>query len=441
VTERRAACPERSALVCQRIGRDELDFIVGGPHIGAIRRRPGILTRPAPYAWLDLRPATPSDMIGHSLPTLEKMPYIPTMPKNRAIPAIAVSLLLMPLLARAQAPTPPAGGQAPTGFAAPGIGAAAPAAPPKEEPPTDAERTLDDAIVRFRKLNTFSADLVQAVDMLGQKFEVKGNCLKAPNNRIRLQLAVQGLGDSSATTLQVCDGTTLWNYEKVLDAQSYNKFTITQILKKLNDPVLIDEERDRVLHSLGFAGPDAMLVGLRKKVKFDQKAAETVEGKKVWVLAGKWKDRTGLTGPNNQPVPAVGPLPPYIPNNVAVWVGQEDGVPYKVEMYGDMPSMLQDGRRYGPDNRPIGAKAAAPKVDPSRITLTYTNVKINTEIPVESFAFQAPDAKNVRDMTDEYLSGLDQLIQMATMRKKAEAPGRPGEDSLIKGVMDVPKSK
>jgi outer membrane lipoprotein-sorting protein len=440
VTERRAACPERSALVCQRIGRDELDFIVGGPHIGAIWRRPGILTRPAPYAWLDLRPATPSDMIGHSLPTLEKMPYIPTMPKNRAIPAIAFSLLLMPLLAEAQVPAPPAGGQGAGGFATPGFGPAATAAPVKEEPPTEAERTLDDAIARFKKLNTFSADLVQSVDMLGQKFEVKGSCLKAPNYRIRLQLAVQGLGDSSATTLQVCDGTTLWNYEKVLDAQSYQKFTITQILKKLSDPVL-DDDRDRVLTSLGFAGPDSMLTGLRKKVKFDQKAADTLEGKKVWALAGKWKDRTGLTGPNNQPIPPVGPLPPYIPNNVAVWVGQDDGVPYRVEMYGDPPSMLQDGRRFGPDQRAMGPKAAATKVDPSRISLVYTNVKINTEIPVESFGFQAPDNKNVRDFTEEYLSGLDQLIQAATMRKKAETPGKTAEPPLLPSAMDVPKSK
>jgi outer membrane lipoprotein-sorting protein len=368
------------------------------------------------------------------------MPYIPTMPKNRAVPAITFSLLLMPLMVQAQVPAPPAGGQAPSGFAAPGIGAAAPAAPVKEEPPTEAERALDDAIARFKKLNTFSADLFQSVDMLGQKFEVKGNCLKAPNNRIRLQLAVQGLGDSSATTLQVCDGTTLWNYEKVLDTQSYNKCIITEILKKVNDPVL-DDDREKIMHSLGFAGPEAMLAGLRKKIKFDQKSAETIEGKKVWVLAGKWKDRTGLTGPNNQPVPAVGPLPPYIPNNASVWVGQDDGVPYKVEMYGDPLSMLQDGRRFGPDNRPIGAKAATPKVDPSRITLLYTNVKVNTEIPIESFGFQAPDNSNVRDLTNDYLTGLDQAITAATMRKKAETPGKGTEAPLIPGVMDVPKSK
>jgi outer membrane lipoprotein-sorting protein len=371
------------------------------------------------------------------------MPYIPTMPKNRAIPAIAVSLLLLPLAAPAQDPVPPPAGPGPGGFQAPSIGPAAPPVPAKEEPPTESERTLDDAIARVKKINSFSADMAQNVDMLNQKFDVKGNCLKAPNNRFYLKMAVQGLGDASATTLQVCDGTTLWNYQKVLDTQTYNKYTITQVLKKLNDPVLEGNIHDTVLTSLGFAGPEATLIGLRKKVKFETKAEETLDGMKVWALGGKWKDRTGLMAPNGQPVPAVGPLPPYIPSNVMVWVGKDDGFPYKLELYGDSASLLQDARRFGPDGRPIGGKSNAPKVEPSRITLAYTNVKINTEIPAESFGFQAPDAKNVVDMTDELLSNLDQAIQMETQRKKVEAANgtSKGGDSVLPIGIEAPKPK
>src|SRR5262249_25745567 len=56
--------------------------------------------------WPDLRLWTPSDMIGHSLPTLEEKPYIPTMIKNRIIPAVGISVLI-PLWVWAQDPASP----------------------------------------------------------------------------------------------------------------------------------------------------------------------------------------------------------------------------------------------------------------------------------------------------------------------------------------------
>jgi outer membrane lipoprotein-sorting protein len=366
------------------------------------------------------------------------MPSIPTMPKNRAIYAIAVGLLV-PLVALAQAP---GAGQAPG--SAPQGGFALPGGIAKEEkkaaPPTEAEKTIDEAITKLKAAKSFSAELLQSVDMLGQKFEIKGTYLKSGNNRIYLKLTVNGLGDASATTLQACDGTTLWDFRQVLDTQTYSKFKVGPIFAKLENPVLDDSWRDRVTTRLGFAGPDVLLAGLRSKVGFNQKAEETLDGKKVWVIRGEWKDRTGLTGPNQQPLPPTVPLPPYMPANVAVWLGQGDGFPYKVEMYGNLPSMLAaDTRRLGPDNKPIGAKPQASKVEPSRIILVYTDVKVNPEIKPELFGWQPPaDAKGVVDGTDAVLGELDQAIQMETARKKTEA-AKAAEPTLPEAIA-VPKA-
>ncbi len=355
------------------------------------------------------------------------MPSIPTMPKNRAIYAIAVGLLV-PLAALAQAP-----GSAPQGgFALPGAAA-------KEEkkaaPPTEAEKTIDQAIAKLKATKSLSAELLQTVDMLGQKFEIKGTYLKSGNNRVYLKLTVNGLGDASATTLQACDGTTLWDFRQVLDTQSYSKFKVGPIFAKLENPVLEESMRDKVITRLGFAGPDVLLAGLRSKVGFNQKAEETLDGKKVWVIRGEWKDRTGLTGPNQQPLPPTVPLPPYMPANVAVWLGQDNGFPYKVEMYGNMPSMLAaDTRRLGPDNKPIGAKPQTSKVEPSRIVLLYTDVKVNPPIKPEMFGWQPPaDAKGVVDATDTVLGELDQAIQYATAMKKAEA-AKAAEPTLPEAI-------
>ena len=172
--------------------------------------------------------------------------------------------------------------------------------------------------------------------------------------------------------LQVCDGKILWDYNQVLDSQQYRKIDIAAVRKKLADPVLDDAIRDRVLAQIGFTGPEALLVGLRQSVKFNQKADGELDGHKVWIVRGSWKSIQGLMQ-GQQPLPPTAPLPPYIPSNIALTIDQATGWPYKVEMVGNLPSLLQeDSRRIGLDGRPVGAKVTAPKVDPSRMTLTYS---------------------------------------------------------------------
>ena len=100
--------------------------------------------------------------------------------------ALAASLLLTAALAwtthaPAQAPQPSAA-QPPAPVApapAPGAPAGKPAEPP-QEPPTEAERLIDLAIKKIAGLKSVSADMVQNVVMLKQKFDIKGRYLKAP---------------------------------------------------------------------------------------------------------------------------------------------------------------------------------------------------------------------------------------------------------------------
>ena len=72
--------------------------------------------------------------------------------------------------------------------------------------------------------------------MLGQRFEIKGRYLKAPDDRVSLRLAVAGLAKSTGTMLQVCDGETLWDFQQVLESQNYHTLKIAPILEKLKSP-------------------------------------------------------------------------------------------------------------------------------------------------------------------------------------------------------------
>lgn len=340
------------------------------------------------------------------------------MPYPRILSILAVASLL-PMVALGQAPAP-------------------------AEVPTLAENAIIDAIIKLRLRERIAADVVQEVSMLDQTFSLEGNYFKDTGHRVRLRLDLKGLGDTGSTMLQVCDGKILWDYQKVLNNQTYRRREITPILKRLEDPNLDDQFRGMILTQIGFGGPEALLTGLQKAIKFDQFAEENDEGVAAFVLGGTWRDRSVLMGPGERSLSPTDRLPPYIPSNVRVFIDKATSWPYKVVMIGNAPLMLrEDNRAIGPDGRPIGVKKAAPKVEPSRITLKY-KLKPDSEIKAEYFFFQTPaDAStaNLKDDTQEFLDLLEQYIQVQINQKKAEAAKAEGEPLLKAPPIEIPSPR
>jgi hypothetical protein len=304
------------------------------------------------------------------------------------------------------------------------------------EPLTDAEAIIDKAIKKIAELQSIAADLQEDVEMLGQKFTLKGRYLKAPNHRVYLRMAVTGLQDSSGTTLQICDGETLWDYQQILDNQFYRKQSIKPILERLNSPELDPKIREQAVNSMGFAGPETLLSGLRKYIKFDQKENGELDGKPVWVLRGSWKNRQGIVGFNGAPVPSTGPLPPYVPCDASLYLDKDDLFPRQLDLWGREISEVIDTRPRGPDGRPIGARRTIERPTPSKIKLLYSSVKLNATIRVDEFAFQAPTTANVDDNTEFILKMLDQAIAAETARKKNEATKKEGP--VLDQSIDIP---
>jgi hypothetical protein len=357
--------------------------------------------------------------------------------------ALTASMLLTAALAwatHAPAQAPQLSGAQPPAPVAPAPAPAAPAgkpAEPPQEPPTEAERLIDLAIKKIAGLKSVSADIVQNVVMLKQKFDIKGRYLKAPDSRTYLRLAVSGLPDSDGTILQVCDGETLWEYQQILESQVYRKLSIKPIFERLNSPDMDPKTRDQILNQMGFAGPDALLVGLRKSVRFDQKEEDTLDGKAMWVLRGTWRNRNGLVGPDQRPLPATGPLPAFVPSLATLYLGKDDGWPYRMELLGKVPTVLLDTRRVGPDGKVIGSRSSIERVDASEIKLVYSNVQFNVAVRPEEFAFQTPPNATVEDNTEIIIKGLDQAIQVQAMQKRAEAARQEGP--VLDQPIDIPK--
>lgn len=351
------------------------------------------------------------------------------MPKNRLIPFFAVAILL-PLLAPAQGVAPRPG---------------SPPAPPtiteaKPAEPTPAEAQIDEAIEKLKALKGVSADVTQTVKMLGQQFQLKGKYLKAEPHRVLMSLTLSGLGDASGTMIQVCDGKTLWDYSKILDAQSCQRLEIPGILKALANPDCDENLRESIITRLNLAGPETLLTGLRKTVEFDTQSPDTIDGKEVWVLGGTWKDRAALTSPGQEAIPPTAPLPPYVPSLVKLYLGKEDGWPYRVKMTGRAASIMELKKKIqqtGPDGRPVGRATSLPKDPPSEIVLTYSNVELNPTFDSDPFAFQPPKDLRVDDTTEKTMAELTATLNELAARKKAEAAKNSGDD--LPGGLTVPR--
>ncbi len=335
---------------------------------------------------------------------------------------------------------PSPGPSSPPGLTTPGLlgGVPAPAEATKaEEPPTAAERLIDDAAAKIAKLRSVSATVLETVDMLNQQIKVKGNYLKAPEQRVYLLLSVSGPPDTSGTTLQVCDGETLWNYQAILEApQAYRKFSIKPIMERINSPDLDPKIKEQAMNELGLSGPETLLANLRRDFRFEEKEESTLDGKPVWILHGSWRSRQGLTTPDGRPVAQIGMLPPYIPSDALLYLGKEDGWPYKLSLKGKQPSIVFDTRRKGPDGRYIGSKSSIETVSPTKIVLEYSDVKFNAAIQLNEFVFQAPSAASVEDNTEMMVRALDQAIRMQTDRKKVDATKKDG--AVLEQEINIP---
>jgi hypothetical protein len=338
------------------------------------------------------------------------------MPTNRTLPLLALAAAV-PLAAWAQVP-----GQAPD----------APAnAPASAQPPeTEASKALAEAIEKVKAITTVAAEIAMDAQMLGQRFRVVGEYLRAPEHRVKLRLSVEGLGDVTGLSQQVSDGTTLYDVTQILDTPpSIRKITLAPILQILDKPDTDAEVRDVYYAQIGFGGPEALLEGVRRSVAFDQKRPATLDGHEVWVLGGRWTDTSarGLPGAQAGPNPGMPTiLPPYVPSYVEVWLDQADGWPYKVVFEGSSPSAsLREDRMLGPDGKPIGRKPSGGKEKPTNLVLVYN--RQDREVKAGDFLFQPPPDVEPIDGTDEILARLEAQIAAAAAARRGEAAGASGD--------------
>jgi outer membrane lipoprotein-sorting protein len=292
-----------------------------------------------------------------------------------------------------------------------------------EQTATTAERLIEEAINQIAKLDSVAAELVQTVAMLNQQFTIKGRYLKAPDRRVYLQLTVDGADDTQFTSLQVCDGETLWDFQRVLDSRVFTRLALKPIMERLSSPDLDQKTKESTITKMGFAGTESLLVGLRKYYKFNtvEKEETLADGRAVWILKGTWARAPALIGPDARPVSPRGVMPPYIPGVATLYLGKADYWPYKLILKGEQPSIPIDTRRRGLNGEPIGARSSIEKFVPTLVVLTYSDVKLHAVIPDDQFRAPTPPGAASVDRTEPFIKDLDQALSFEVERKKREA--------------------
>ena len=136
------------------------------------------------------------------------------------------------------------------------------------------------------------------------------------------------------------------------------------------------------MRQMGFAGPETPAGRpARDSFRFDQEKEEgKLDDKAVWILRGTWRRSPPGAGRARSTArsAATGLLPPYIPMDATLYLGKDDGWPYKLVLVGRKPTILMDTRKEGRSTAARSAPSARSNASTRpNITLVYTNVKIN----------------------------------------------------------------
>lgn len=253
-----------------------------------------------------------------------------------------------------------------------------------------AQRILERAILNMEGRRSVSAKVRQSIDLFGKQPLGVGVYLEQRSESgllFRMEMRSQAGSEPSILTV-VCDGPHLWSYrafgKEGAEEQTLERVDVLRVARALEDAGRMPRP-GAIGDWPGLGGLDRLLRGLRGAFQFD--AVEQIQLRQqmpVWRLSGQWR---GVGGEEADTAPAEPPdvksLPTQVPPRVAIYLGQEDLFPYRIEYLGDGGS--------GP------ARSTRPLV-----TIDFYEVSLNVAIPPTRFIYK-PGGLEYTDETKAFL--------------------------------------
>lgn len=219
-------------------------------------------------------------------------------------------------------------------------------------------------------------------DLLERQALGTGRYLQGPSdtNLVRFELKLQ-MGEATTSLQQACDGTSLWTLRDVFGKTTLTRVDVKQVLaaKKPKNPTS--------LSALGLGGLPQLLRGLDKAFRFTAQTPAHLGEVAVIAVRGEWEPAyLAHLAPDQKAVMEAGrpidvkKLPPHLPDQVILYLGQDDLFPYRVEY-----------------RRTISSTTSKTMLD-----IVMYEVRFNPPLERQEFAFQ-PGATPAVDETAKYL--------------------------------------
>lgn len=247
---------------------------------------------------------------------------------------------------------------------------------------------IREAVQQLERHTSIAADIRHEIDLFGQRLSGSGAYWEhrmAGDPRTRLELKIR-VGDATSSLLQVCDGTHLWTYRKLLDEPTLSQVDVALAADRLRRAATAPG-RSHGATLPGLGGLSRILRGLEGAFEFTspEQGHWGKEKRPVWRLVGRWK-RSWLSrllpGADEKTPVDLSRLPEHLPDHVVVLLGQSDLFPYRIEYR----------RQSGSDSRPL-------------VTMQWYDVQLNAPVDPNRFIYHPGDLKPV-DRTQEFLDSL-----------------------------------
>ncbi|MEP3477781.1 MAG: hypothetical protein ABJZ55_00895 [Fuerstiella sp.] len=230
------------------------------------------------------------------------------------------------------------------------------ASQPELRPSTQAANgVLSEVTATLKAAESLSCNIQQTILMSGQKMLAAGRYVQGTGNRMRLEYRIfpvaalhskdaplLQLGSEEDTTeaeladkkisgalTQISDGSVLWSkWQNGPDTQITRR-NIREILDAVKD--IKNTTAADSLRSLGIGGLQTLVSQLQVGMEFGQVKEQTIGGNTIYVLTGRWTQKTRKDIFKVPEGDLETPLPAYIPDYVRVYVDQKASLPRRIE--------------------------------------------------------------------------------------------------------------
>jgi hypothetical protein len=204
---------------------------------------------------------------------------------------------------------------------------------------------LDSAVRAVETRHFISAGIKQQGEMFGHQITGEGRYYElrqGPIPRIHLELTME-VGSVSTSLLQVCNGVTLWTYQKLPDSESLSKLDAVRAITAL-ERAAGKMPREAIASSPGLGGLGRLMRGLNAQFEFTSVVADQLAGLPVWKLSGRWRPAqlARLLPKQKEAIEKGRPLdltrlPGHLPDSVTLFLGQEDCFPFRIDYLRSVP--------------------------------------------------------------------------------------------------------